>query len=549
MKIFLNFIFLFVFTVLLNAQSIYEPVYKDDIYNFIERLSNRGLTEFLNDIRPVSRLTITEKLLAIFHNKQNLSDADKERLIFYLQEYSLEVRYLKNDSSTTSEFFRDRAGERFNFYKFYSPIFTLIADPVLGVGYDFTNKTYHQFTGVQLYGRISDNWGYYFNYRDNLERGNNIDRAKSFSPVTGVVVSKSNANKIEYSETRGGISYGWKWGRLTAAKDFIHIGSSSQSSIILSEKAPSFPFIRLEVSPVDWFRYDFIHGWLKSGLIDSSTIMYTGVTSTYENRSLSYSSLNKYYVGHSVSVKPFNNWWLSLGESLIYGRNLEFIYFLPIFLRLADHYNSMHGGSTGDNAQLYLNTSYIWQAIQSKIYFTFYIDEMSPESLFSAGNNAQVYAITIGGNFTNPLWKDNYFTLEYNAVRPYSYMNGDPLNTYMTAGYQLGTWIGSNAVQIYASMEQYLPYMINVGVYYNYVMKGEKENINSYYDRVTSTYPLLAGANSYYSDLGFNLSYQPLNDLFFNLNFDYVNIASGRFVLEYSVKKGTTFGVGVRYGF
>lgn len=174
---------------------------------------------------------------------------------------------------------------------------------------------------------------------------------------------------------------------------------------------------------------------------------------------------------------------------------------------------------------------------------------MSPESLFSAGNNAQVYAVTIGGNFTNPLWKDNYFTLEYNAVRPYSYMNGDTLNTYMTAGYQLGTWIGSNAVQIYASMEQYLPYMINVGVYYNYVMKGEKENINSYYDRVTSTYPLLAGANSYYSDLGFNLSYQPLNDLFFNLNFDYVNIASGRFVLEYSVKKGTTFGVGVRYGF
>ena len=115
--------------------------------------------------------------------------------------------------------------------------------------------------------------------------------------------------------------------------------------------------------------------------------------------------------------------------------------------------------------------------------------------------------LTFGGKFTNPLWKDNYFTLEYNAVRPYSYMNADPLNTYASSGYTLGHWIGSNAVQIYAEMEQYLPYMINVKGYYNYVIKGEKENINDYYNRVTSTYPLLAGDNSYYSELGFSVSY------------------------------------------
>ena len=116
---------------------------------------------------------------------------------------------------------------------------------------------------------------------------------------------------------------------LTAAKDFIHIGSSSQSSVILSDKAPSFPYIRFEVSPVAWFRYDFIHGWLNSDLIDSSSIRYTGVTSTYENSSLAYSSLSKYYAGHSISVRPFNNWWLTLGESIIYGDQLNiFIFFL-----------------------------------------------------------------------------------------------------------------------------------------------------------------------------------------------------------------------------
>ena len=221
--------------------------------------------------------------------------------------------------------------------------------------------------------------------RDNLERGNKIDRRKNFTPTTGVIISKGSANSIEYSETRGGISYGWDGGMLTAGKDFINIGSSYQTQVILSDKAPSFPYIRLEVTPVKWFRYDFIHGWLNSDLIDSSTIRYTGVTSTVENRSITYSRLQKYYVGHSFSFQPFNNWWFTLGESIIYGDKLEFIYFLPVFYRLADHYNSKGGGDTGDNAQIFFNTSYTWTKIKSKLYLSLYIDELSPESLFSNG--------------------------------------------------------------------------------------------------------------------------------------------------------------------
>ena len=55
----------------------------------------------------------------------------------------------------------------------------------------------------------------------------------------------------------------------------------------------------------------------------------------------------------------------------------------------------MGGADTGDNAQIFFNTSYIWQAIKSKLYFSLYIDELSPESLLSGGNNAQVYAANV----------------------------------------------------------------------------------------------------------------------------------------------------------
>jgi hypothetical protein len=548
------FLLLFIGILLLKSsdsysQSVYEPVYNTDIYNFLDRLSEKGIIKLFDDIRPVTRLKITEKLLQASGQSNKLSEIEKERLGFYKKEYAFEIKYIEKDTSEISEFFSSGSGSRFNLYKYYSPGFTFTADPVIGAGYNFSEKTYHQYGGIQFYGRINDNWGFYFNYRDNLEHGDNIDREKSFSPATGVIISKSGEKKIEYSETRGGLTLGWQWGEFTMAKDFINIGSSYQSQVILSSKAPSFPFIRLDIHPVKWFRYNFIHAWLNSDLIDSSTVRYTGVTSTFEDRSKTFSKRQKYYVGHSISFQPFDNWWLTLGESIIYSDKMEFIYFLPVFYRLADHYNSFGGGDSGDNAQIFFNTSYRWQKIKSKFYLSLYIDELSPESLFSGGNNAQVYAVTLGGKFTNPLWDDNYLTLEYSALKPYNYMNGDPAQTYFSSGYQLGHWIGSNAVQIYAEMEQYLPYLINLKAYFNYIIKGEKENINDYYDRVTSTYPLLAGDNSYYSDIGAEISYNPLNDLYFILKFGYINKASGRFESEYNIDEDFSFVTFVRYGF
>lgn len=560
MKIILYFsLFTFHFS-LTFAQSIPEPTYKTDIYNFLERLSNKNQINLFTDIRPITRQEIAQALLSISQlvplnpkgiqpGLYNLTVIEKERLEFYKKEYAFELMYLSKDTTTISEFIRFGKTDRLSFYKYYSKDFFFSFDPVIGLGYNFSNKTYHQYGGVQFKGRIEDNWGFYFNYRDNIETGKNIDRTKSFSQFTGINVLRSKPELIDYSETRGGITYEWSKGNITAAKDFSNIGSNSHSSVILSDKAPSFPFLRIDLYPADWFRYNFIHAWLDSDLIDSNSVRYTGVTSTVLKKPTTYSRLQKYYVSHSFSFQPAEDLWLTFGESIIYGDNLEYVYFLPVFYRLADHYNSIGGGDSGDNAQLFFNASYIWSQIKSKFYTTFYIDEFSPSDLFSGGDNAQVFAFTLGGNFTNPLWNDNYITLEYNAIRPYVGLNADPLHTYESSGYPLGHWIGSNAVQIYTEMEQYFPYMITAKAFFNYVIKGEKEDINNYYNRVTSTYPLLSGDNSYYSELGLQLSYNPLHDLFLELNLSYINKSTGRFETEYKIDKGLSIGTMLRYGF
>ena len=551
------YIFFFINWSIIYSQSTFEPIYNSEIYKFLDIQAQKGIIVLFDDIRPYTRLTIAKKLKqlqkAAINQSSNhsihLTEVEQKQLKFFESEYAFELKYINKDTTKISEFFKFGETNRFELFKYYDKNFTFDVNPILGIGYDLKKKNYHQYGGIRFKGRISDFVGFYFDYRDNLERGDNLDRKKLFSPITGIIQSKGGKDNIEYSETRGGLTFGWNWGEFTMAKDFINIGSSYQSQVILSSKAPSFPYMRLDIHPVKWFRYNFIHAWLNSDLIDSTSIRFTGVSSIFENRSKTFSRRQKYYVGHSLSFQPFDNWWLTFGESIIYADKLEYIYFLPVFFRLADHYNSKSGADSGDNAQIFFNTSYIWSKIKSKLYFSLYIDELSPESFFSGGNNAQVYALTLGGKFTNPFWEDSYLTLEYTAIKPYSYMNGDPAETYFSSGYQLGHWIGSNSVQYYFLFEQYFTRAIKFETSYQYILQGSKENINNYYNRVTSTYSLLSGILSKFSEIRLQLTYNPIHDLYFNINYQYILEANERFNSEYKMGRGSSLITSISYGF
>lgn len=543
------FLFLFSFT-LLVAQSTYEPTYNKEIYNFLDRQTEKGLIQFFDDIRPVTREKIAYKLLEISKSEAKLTSIESEKLKFYKYEYAFEISFIKKDTTIISEFFKFGVNDRFNVYKYYDEKFTFDIDPIFEIRYDFIQKNYFQYGGIKFKGRISDFIGYYFSYRDFMEEGENIDVNKFFTPSTGVKNFRATLNShSEYSETRGGITLGWEWGNFTFAKDFLNIGSSYQSSVILSNKTPSFPHLRLEVEPVGWFKYNFISAWLDSKMVDSTTIRYTGITSTVLDVSSNYSRRFKYYVSHTFSFQPYNNWWLTFGESIIYGDRIEPIYFIPLFFRLADHYNSIGGGDSGDNAQIFFNTSYRWLAAKSKFYFSLYTDEFSPGDLFNGGDNAQVFAYTIGTKGTNPLWNDSYYTLEYSALRPYNYMNANPLHQYTSSDYQLGHWIGTNAVQFYFQFEQYFTRAIKLETFFQLVKKGSKEDINDYYNRETETYKLLYGDVSDFTEFGLSISYNPYHEFFIKLDYNYIINSNGRFVYEYSREKGHYLSTSIRYGF
>jgi hypothetical protein len=108
-------------------------------------------------------------------------------------------------------------------FSYSDSLFKLNLSPILGYETGvIDNKSYsHLWNGVYLYGYLSDFLGFSFDFRDNSETGDNIDRSKSFTPVTGITIAAASGNNIQYSEAHAAISADWKWGDFTVGKDFL----------------------------------------------------------------------------------------------------------------------------------------------------------------------------------------------------------------------------------------------------------------------------------------------------------------------------------------
>jgi hypothetical protein len=537
---------IFLISILVCSQTNFEPVTDLNIYEFLNRMSIEGLISFKDEIRPLPKKEIAEKLVELEKESSKLSGPEKGELQIYTSEFYYDIKKINGDTTRVEDFLNFNPDNRFNLYSYYNKDFSIKVDPIAGVSYSSGRKTYHDFTGIGFQGTFTDDWGYYFNYRDNYEQGNDLNRKKLFTPETGVIISKGGKDYIEYSEVRGGLTYNWKWGDITMAKDFINIGSSYNSQVILSSNAPSFPFIRLDIHPIRWLRFTYFHGWLNSGLIDSSTIRLSGID--FPPRKYTYQSRDKFIVSHMLSFDIKNRFTFSIGESMIYGDKLQVLYLMPImFYRLADHYLSKDGSYSSGNASIFLNANYKVPEIKSQFYGTLYIDEMSPSKFFNKnGGQYQTFGFQVGGVFVDPLWKNSSINLEYTAIDPYAYKNADTLEQYSSENYQLGDWIGSNADQILISIEQNITGRFKLNASYEYIRQGAQENRNNF--PIHYTHAFLYGGTSYYANTDIKLQYIPVDNFYVELEYMRILAADGRFKQEYGINYKNDLSFAIHYG-
>lgn len=548
-KIPLLLIFIFIFTSEIFSQVVYEPLYKD-VYGFLRRLSTKGVIEYNDEFRPLTRKYLAEKLLEAEKNQERLTSVDKDDLEFYKKDFYNEFWFINNEKNKKNlDFFSEDPAGRWRVFSYGDENFKFNLSPILGyeIGSIDNSKATHLWNGIYTYGYITDAVGFSFDFRDNSELGSTIDKTKSFSPVTGVNARSSSniadydENKIEYSEAKGIIATDWDWGSIAVGKEFMEWGFAENGLIVLSQKAPSFPFIRLDINPVDWFGFNYFHGWLASDVIDSSSFYYT------RTGSIKFSFREKYIASHSLFIRPTKGLKISIGESIVYSDKLELLYLIPVtFFRLADHYLSRQNNQAGSNSQFFAAISSRDHVKNTHLYGSFFIDELTINGLFDPEKERNQIGFTIGASVIDLPLDDLTLTLEYSKIYPFVYDHFIQTQTYESASYILGHWMGNNNDQVYGAIKYRFLRGLEASVWARYIRKGENGNIDDQYTQPQP--PFLFGLRTNYTYFGTLIKYEVIHELFVRLRFQYMRTSQQQEDLSFINNDVSEFHFAIYYG-
>jgi len=520
---------IFLFTNTLFSQVVFEPIHKD-IYDYLSRLSQKGIIEYSDLIKPVSRKYISEKLQELEGKTSDLTKLEKEELKFYLKDYYRELKGFEenmNDTDTLSYLSNDEGG-RFRLFSYSSDIFKLNLNPVLGYKISFPEKdrNSHSWNGLYMYGYLTGRLGFSFDFRLNNESGPSPDIEKSFTPVTGIVTS-NNLNNFDYSEVKSMFTYDWSWGSISAGKDFIEYGYGESGKLVLSSKAPSFPFIRLELKPVDWFTFDYFHAWLSSNVIDS--------TNFSEYRRNIYR--NKYFAWHSLIISPLKGLDISIGESVVYSDQLEIVYMMPfMFFYLADDYISNYQNKPGDaNVQIFASISSKNFIKNTHLYGTLFIDELtipgvsgtiffddySIEGISKSERLRTQLGYTLGISVAGLPFENLTFTSEYTKINPFVYGHHTPAETYTNSSYLMGHWIGHNADLFYLKFNYRFLRGLQANLWLEYIRKGSADFGRQYQIPQPE---FLFGLKNFFTYYGIDIKYEYTHDFYFQAKLQFSKI-------------------------
>jgi hypothetical protein len=316
-------------------------------------------------------------------------------------------------------------------------------------------------------------------------------------------------------------------------------GTGYNGRLILSDKAPSFPHLRLKIYPADWLEFAYIHGDLTSDIFDSTTYRTSGGTRGHIQL------VPKYYAAHIVSVDFTKNLKVSLGESVVYSDRFEPVYLIPVlFFRIADHYLSKSDLNSG-NAQLFSSVSYRLPQYKSRVDLSVFIDELSISNLF--GSFPEAIAFTLGITRYDLFFDNLGLKIEYTRINPFVYEHDDPAQLYYNRGYLMGHWIGGNADQIYLQLNYIFNENLRIWAEGEYTRKGDFYDISK--KRFQKEQTFLYGKQSGYLTFTLSGEYELYNNLFITAKGTVSNSWGSNNVVRPEDYRFIELSSGVRLGF
>lgn len=497
----------FTLTCILKSQTVYVPL-NNNVYDFLERLKIRQIIYTDDEVLPFSRKYISNLLKEIELKYNLLNEIEKAELQWYKKEFAYELG-LPDDQ------------KRWHLYSYSDSLFTTAFSPIISYGISANgDKSGHtRWWGASLYASYSNWFGMHVSARDKGEYGSNVDRDKSFSPVTGASI-KGAPNGIEFTDVTGSINFNWSWGSISLIKDYFQWGHGNFGQLIFSQKAPSFPRIQLLLKPTEDIRFSYIHGFLNSLVPDSSEFYYSYPDALSPRLREGY--INKYIAANLFTFNLFDLADLSLGNSIVYTGDIRPEFFIPfMFFKFLDH-NTGRLDIEDGNGQLFVDAALNYPA-GYRFYTTFFLDVTEIRNILEGDYKNTWYGITAGIKKTDLLISNLDFTTEYTRISPWVYEHKDEAATYKHINYYLGHWIGQNADQFRVQFDYRFIRPIHLSVYFEIVRKGGLLDTYYAYEAMTALPFLYPPLRRDYRT-GLFASYEALHDLFIRAEYNYSDI-------------------------
>lgn len=422
------------------SQTIYLSV-SHEIYPFLKRMEARGLLVGYRDAaKPLSRIVLAKQLKKLEGAVDQMTEVERDEYEFLKGEFNYELASLEGDLEP-SEIRWHVLSE-----KFAGGIMNL--EPNFRYGQTDIGSGYDRFRdqGLKLYGYVYDDIGYYLNFVDSREVGTAINFTKALTPDPGVVPTKQTANSLEYDATEAQFNFHIGAFIFSLEKMQNIWGLERNGNLTFSNKAPSYPQIKMRVPVTDWMDFIYLHADLNSDVIDSSLSYYTNGSSL--EPIFREVDRPRYMAADMVEITATRGVNISLGESVIYSdRGPLLIYLIPImFFKSAEHYNG-----DKDNIQWFGNLDL--NLIRNvNVYWSLFIDDLSFDNLLIGKEHPNYFGNTVGFQTYDVLLKNVEFIAEYTRINPWVYTHEYPATTYTNDGYVMGSWMGQNSDDIYLDL-------------------------------------------------------------------------------------------------
>ena len=565
---------LFVSVFSVNAQDIPEHISYTRIYDYLDELGNDGFIEINSVAKPYSRTFIAEKLLEAKTSFSSLNHRQQKELDAFLNEFSLEQHKLPNSilelkTKNSSLALLQPA------YNYHDSLFSARITPILGmhITTNANGTLIKRWYGADFKTMIGKNLSVYGSLRDiSLDAsmiknmpvsGGLLARPTFLNDYPGYEYKESSLGG-DFSDSRGGIKYDWKWGSVGLVKDNIIWGDNYHGSNILSGRTPSFPMLTFHIQPVKWFEMQYIHGWLVSNVLDS-TRYYVDNTGRKE-----YRMANKFIAANLFTFTPIPRLNLTVGNSIIYAEpNIQAAYFIPIaFYKSEDHTMTKGLGIENQNSQVFVNLS-SRNIKHLHLFASVYADEISFSRFLPSSKERNPISYKLGGNLTNFPVQNLSIIAEYTNTNIINYKHSVPALSWASNGYNLGSYLGDNSTELYLAARYKPIRSLDLQLSYTDAKHG-----NEYvYDRAAVdniiTQPSLGDITWSNTTVAFNTQYEIVNNAYAIVNVAYSNIAGydltspvipgeirktaqgylDLFTPKYLQGKNTTITIGFSFGF